>query len=390
MEERYPDLPAVRRVLLGPGPSDVAPRVMRAMATPVLGHLDPEFLAVMDRIQAMLREIFRTRNAMTFVAPGTGMAGMECALVNVVEPGDRVLVGVAGVFAGRMADVAARIGAEVHKVEAPWGQVVPDEPMIEAIRTMRPKVVGLVHGETSTGIQQPIAPIAAAARAAGALVVVDTVASLTGVPFDTDGLGADIVYTGSQKCLSCPPGLAPITFSERAVAAARAKQAPCRSFYLDIALLERYWGSERVYHHTAAASLYYGLYEGLRAVLEEGLEARCERHLLHHRALVAGLAALGLDLASDPAHRLPVVNAVRVPAGVDAHRVRRRLLHEHDIEVGAGLGPFKDTVWRVGLMGSSATANNVMLLLAALESILRDEGAAIGSGGAAAAGAVYR
>lgn len=383
--DRYPELPTTQRILLGPGPSDVPPRVLRAMATPVLGHLDPDYLLTMDRVQEMLREIFRTANPMTLVMPGTGMAGMETALVNLVEPDETVVVATAGVFSGRMVDVARRLGAKTIAIEAPWGTCVPPGDVVAAIEEHRPKLVGLVHGETSTGVEQPIAEIASAARDAGTLVAVDTVASLTGVPFDADALGVDVVYTGSQKCLSCPPGLAPITFSERAMEVVRARSSRRPSFYLDLLLHEKYWGEERLYHHTGPASLMYALYEGLRMVLEEGLEARWARHRKLHEALLAGLAAMGLELVSEPEHRLPTLNPVRVPDGVDGDAVRRELLAHYDIEVGAGLGPFKGRIWRVGLMGASATENNLLIFFAALESILERHGVKVGSGASAAA-----
>ncbi|GAB4222304.1 MAG: alanine--glyoxylate aminotransferase family protein [Acidobacteriota bacterium] len=384
-----PDLPAPRRILLGPGPSDVPARVLRAMATPIVSHLDPEMLVLLDRIAAQLREVFRTTNRLTLLMPGTGMSAMEGAIVNLVEPGDTVLVGTCGVFGRRMADIARRAGAEVVEVEAPWGRIVDPDAMRRAIAEHRPRVVAIVHGETSTGIQQPVAEIAAAARDHGALTVVDTVASLGGVPFDVDASGADVVYSGSQKCLSCPPGLAPITLGPRAEERLRARTRPVQSFYLDLTLLDRYWNEPHVYHHTAATSLYYAMYEGLRVVLEEGLERRFARHAACHRALLAGLEALGIGLASDPEHRLPVLNPVEVPDGVDAQRVRRRLLAEHGIEVGAGLGELADRVWRVGLMGESARPNNVLLLLAALERILREEGARCGTGAVEAAASVF-
>ena len=384
----YPDLAAPRRVLLGPGPSEVPARVLRAMATPIVSHLDPEMLVLLERIARQLRAVFRTGNRLTLAVPGTGMSAMEAAIVNLVEPGDTVLVGTCGVFGRRMADVARRAGAGVHEVEAPWGRIVDPDAMRRAIAAHRPRVVAIVHGETSTGIEQPVEPIVRAAREHDALTVVDTVASLGGVPFDTDASGADVVYAGSQKCLSCPPGLAPITVGPRAEERIRSRGRPVQSFYLDLTLLDRYWNEPHAYHHTAAAPLYFAMYEGLRVALEEGAAPRIARHALCHRALVAGLGALGIGLASDPEHRLPVLNPVEVPGGVDAHRVRRRLLAEHGIEIGAGLGDLADRVWRVGLMGESARPNNVLLLLAALERILREEGARVGAGAVQAAAAV--
>jgi len=388
--ERMPELAPPRRILLGPGPSDVPDRVLRALASPVIGHLDPEFAAIMDGVQAMLRTVFRTANRFTLPISGTGSAGMEACFVNLLEPGDTAVIGVYGLFGTRMVEVAERCGARVVPVEAPWGEIVPGEAMTEAIGRVRPKVVGLVHAETSTGVRQPVPAIAAAARTAGSFLILDCVTSLGGCPVEIDAWGVDAAYSGTQKCLSCPPGLSPVTVSDRALAAITARKSKVQSWYLDFTLLGQYWGTGRVYHHTAPVSMVYGLYEALRIVLEEGLEARFARHERNHEALVAGLAALGLDLASQAGHRLPMLNAVRVPAGVDEAAVRRELLGEHGIEIGAGLGPLRGAIWRIGLMGSSSQRNHVLLVLAALESALRARGAALGAGGAEAAAAYYR
>ncbi len=385
------------RILLGPGPSDVPPRVLRALSLPLLGHLDPAFLDLMDETQSLLRETFRTRNRMTFPVSATGSAGMEACFVNLVEPGDKVLVCVNGVFGGRMADVASRAGAEVLRVESPWGRAVDPDAVRDAARRERPKIVAVVHAETSTGALTEIPPVAEAARAADALLLVDTVTSLGGVPVEVDAWGIDACYSGTQKCLSCPPGLAPITFSERALAAVRARKRKVLSWYLDVTLLEKYWraddvpaaagSSERVYHHTAPVSMVYALREALCIVQEEGLEARWARHRLNHRALAAGLEILGLPLVVPAAERLPQLNAVGIPEGVDDAAVRRALLDRFGIEIGAGLGAFRGKVWRIGLMGHGSTRQNVLTLLSALEEILPGCGHPVKPGEALAAAA---
>lgn len=383
-----PALDPGARILLGPGPSDVPPRILRALATPLVGHLDPYFLQLMDRLQALLRRLFRTENTMTLPMSGTGSAGMETCLVNLLEPGDRVVVGINGYFGGRLAEIASRCGAEVERVEAPWGEILPPAAMIEAIERTRPRLVALVHAETSTGVLQPVEEIAAAARRADALVVVDCVTSLGGCPVEIDAWGIDAAYSGTQKCLSCPPGLSPVTFGERAMARLKARRHKVQSWYLDLSLLAGYWGGERAYHHTAPITMNYALYEALRMTFEEGLEARFARHRRHHLALVAGLEALGMELAAQAGHRLWMLNAIRVPPGIDEAAVRRQLLSAHGIEIGAGLGPLKGKIWRVGLMGTSSTANHVLLLLAALESALHQAGAEVGTGATHAAAEV--
>ncbi|MGE3854406.1 MAG: alanine--glyoxylate aminotransferase family protein [Planctomycetota bacterium] len=383
------ELAPPRRVLMGPGPSDVSYRVLRAMATPLLGHLDPRFVKLMDDVQGMLRTLFSTGNRMTLPISGTGSAGMETCFVNLIEPGDTVVVGVNGVFGTRMADVAGRCGATVHKVEAPWGEIVPDDAMIAAIQQHRPKVVGLVHAETSTGVHQPVQAIARAAREAGSMVVLDCVTSLGGMPVQIDEWGIDAAYSGTQKCLSCPPGLAPVTLSDRAMDALRNRKTKVQSWYLDLTMLAQYWGTERVYHHTAPISMNYALFEALRMVFEEGLEARYARHAKHHTALMAGLQAIGLEPAAQAGHRLPMLNAIRVPEGVDDAKLRRSLLDDNGIEIGAGLGPLKGKTLRIGLMGESCTRNHVLLLLGAMESALRAQGAPIKASGTAAALAAW-
>jgi alanine-glyoxylate transaminase / serine-glyoxylate transaminase / serine-pyruvate transaminase len=379
------------RLLLGPGPSEVHPRVLRAMAAPLLGHLDPAFVAMMEDVKTLLRFVFATGNALTFPVSGTGSAGMEACIVNLVEPGDEVVVGVNGVFGTRMADVIERAGATAVRVEAPWGNVVRAEQVEAALRNCRrPKVVALVHAETSTGAWQPLPDAARLAHAHGALFLTDCVTSLGGAPVEIDAWEVDAAYSGTQKCLSCPPGLAPVTFGARALDVMRQRKTKVRSWYLDVGMLQQYWGEERVYHHTAPISMNYALREALRLVAEEGLEARFARHRLNHEALAAGLAAIGLGLAAEAGHRLPMLNAVTVPDGVDEARVRGRLLRENGIEIGAGLGPMKGRVWRIGLMGESSRRAHVLTVLAALEDALRAEGRRVAPGAAlAAAQAVY-
>jgi alanine-glyoxylate transaminase / serine-glyoxylate transaminase / serine-pyruvate transaminase len=380
------------RTLLGPGPSDVHPRVLRALSMPLLGHLDPAFVAMMEDVKTLLRLVYATRNPLTFPISGTGSAGMEACVVNLVEPGDEVVVGVNGVFGTRLADVAERAGATAVRVEAPWGRVVRAEQVEAALKNCRrPKLVALIHAETSTGAWQPLPDAIRLAHEHGALFLADCVTSLGGAPVEIDGWEVDAAYSGTQKCLSCPPGLAPVTFGPRAVEVLRARKSKVRSWYLDVAMLEKYWGEERVYHHTAPISMNYALREALRIVAEEGLPARFARHRRNHEALAAGLGALGLALAAEEGHRLPMLNAVTVPDGVDEARVRGRLLAEHGIEIGGGLGPMKGKVWRIGLMGESSRRAHVLAVLAALEEAFAAEGRSVAPGTAlAAAEAVYR
>ncbi len=368
------------RLLLGPGPSDVHPRVLTAMATPLLGHLDPQFLEILNETQEMLRQVFRTKNALTFPVSGTGMAGMEACVVNLIEPGDRMLVCINGVFGQRMADVAQRAGAVVTSIERPWGQVFDLEQIRDAVKRVRPKVVGIVHAETSTGAWQPIAGLGDLCHESDALLLLDTVTSLGGVPVGVDAWGVDAVYSGTQKCLSCPPGLAPVSFSPRAVEAIHRRKTKVQSWYLDMTMVMRYWAEERFYHHTAPITMVYALREALRIVLEEGLEARFARHLRNHRALKAGLAALGVRYIPVEGHQLPELNAVFLPAGADDLATRKRLLSEFGIEIGGGLGEFKGKAWRIGLMGYNALPRNVLLFLAALEQCLQGQGLKITPG----------
>ncbi len=356
-------------MLFGPGPSDVPASVLGAMSRPVIGHLDPAFVALLDEAAAMLREAFRTANEVTFAVSGTGSAGMEMSLVNLLEPGDRAVVCVAGVFGERLAEIARRCGADVTEVRADWGSPVADEDVAAALEGPA-KLVALVHAETSTGMRQPVEAIARLARERGALVVLDAVTSLAGIPLLVDDWGVDVCYSGTQKCLSVPPGLSPITFSPRAIEAIDARREPVRSWYLDVSLVTRYWGSDRVYHHTAPISMIYALHEGLRLVLEEGLVARWERHDRLGAKLQAALVGMGFELLAAEGCRLPQLTAAALPAGVDERAARARLLNEFGIEVGGGLGAFAGKAWRIGLMGESCREDKLDRLLSAISTVV--------------------
>jgi alanine-glyoxylate transaminase/serine-glyoxylate transaminase/serine-pyruvate transaminase len=373
------------RTLLGPGPSDIHPRVLAAMARPTVGHLDPYYLQVMDKLQRGLRELFRTKNRMTFAVSGTGSAGMEATVVNLIERGDSMVVCVNGVFGARMCDVAERAGAKVTRIERPWGQVFTAEEIEAAVSKVKPKLVGIVMAETSTGASQPIPDISKVVHDAGAMLLVDTVTSLGGMPVEVDAWGIDAIYSGTQKCLSCPPGLAPVSFNERAMETIKNRKTKVQSWYLDVSMLASYWGSDRVYHHTAPINMTYGLYEAVSIILEEGLENCFARHDLNHRALKSGLAAIGINYAAQEGHQLPMLNAVRVPDGVDEAKVRSDLLNRFGVEIGAGLGAFKGKVWRIGLMGYGARPANLYLLLAALEQLLAEQGYKFDHGASVAA-----
>ena len=385
----FPELHPAERILMGPGPSDVSARVLAALAKPTLGHLDPEYLAIMDDTRRLLQHVFQTTNELTIAMPGTGSAGMETCVANLVEPGDEVVIGVCGYFGARMVEMAERHGATVHRVEVPWGEIIDPAAIGRALADHpATKIVGVVHAETSTGAHQPLEEISALAHAAEALLLVDAVTSLGCVELRLDDWAIDACYSCSQKGLSSPPGLAPVSFSPLAADKIKSRKSTVRSWYLDLSLVSRYWSSDRVYHHTASSNLGYALYEGLRMVAEEGLDARHARHFKHHRALRAGLEALGLSYI--PEHSLPNLNAVLVPDGADDLVMRKRLLNEYGIEIGAGLGPFAGKAWRVGIMGSSCTQRNVILVLGALESILGDMGVAVEKGAAiTAASEVY-
>jgi alanine-glyoxylate transaminase/serine-glyoxylate transaminase/serine-pyruvate transaminase len=348
-------------------------RVLRAMSTPLLGHLDPEFLGMMNEVQAQLRQVFQTSNAFTIAISGTGSAGMEASLVNLVEPGDAVIVGINGMFGGRMADMVERCGGTPIKIETGWGRVFDPQQIEDALRRAgRVKAVALVHAETSTGAHQPLEGIGALCHRYGALLIVDAVTSLAGVALETDAWEIDAGFSGTQKCLSCPPGLSPLTVSSRALEALKARKRKTQSWYLDLSMIADYWAEgKRAYHHTAPISMVYALREALRLVLEEGLEARFARHRRNSAALMAGLATFGCAPQAQLGHRLPTLNCVAVPDGVDEALIRKALLAEFGIEIGGGLGPLAGKVWRIGLMGESSREEHVMALLSALEQILR-------------------
>ena len=378
------------RILMGPGPSDIHPRVLEAMGKGTVGHLDPYYLEIMNDMQRLLQALLRTKNPMTMAISGTGSAGMEAAVVNLVEPGDSMLVCSCGVFGERMADVAARAGAKVTKIEKPWGEVFAPADLKAALQQARPKLVGIVMAETSTGAWQPIEEISKLVHDSGALLLVDAVTSLGGVPVEVDKWNIDAIYSGSQKCLSCPPGLAPISFNPRAMEIILGRKTKVQSWYLDVTMLAKYWGSERVYHHTAPINMTYGLYEALRLVLEEGLDACHARHLRNHQALKAGLAALGIEYTAAAGHQLPMLNAMRIPEGVDDAAVRSGLLNRFGIEIGGGLGAFIGKVWRIGLIGYGSRPANVFVLLSALEQLLAEQSHKFDHGASiAAATAVY-
>ena len=385
-----PQISPPRRILMGPGPSDIHPSVLAALAAPTVGHLDPYFLKVMDEVQSMLREVFQTTNHLTMAISGTGSAGMETCVVNLIEPGDRMVVGVNGVFGGRMAEVAERVGAEVTRIERPFGEVFTPEEVATVVAKVRPKVVGIVHAETSTGARQPLDEIAKIVHDAGALFVVDCVTSLAGIPVEIDKLAIDAAYSGSQKCLGCPPGLAPVTFGPKALEVMDQRKKKVSSWYLDIGLLRNYWGNNRAYHHTAPINMNYALHQALRLVLQEGLQTRFARHQLHHTALKAGLEAMGIRYSVAAETSLPMLNSVLIPDGADDASVRSQLLNEFGIEIGGGLGPMKGKTWRIGLMGETAQKSNVLLFLAALEQCLNRQGICPDPGAAiVAANALY-
>ena len=361
------------RILLGPGPSDVHPAVLEALGRPLLGHLDPAFLPILDEVIDQLRAVFRTDNAATLPISGTGSAGLEAAVVNLVEPGDSFVVGVNGVFGGRLAEVARRAGAEVHTVERDWGRIIEPEAFLDACAEHDAKVAAIVHAETSTGVAQPMADIGAGLADRDTLLIADTVTSLGGMPVEVDQWHVDAAYSGTQKCLSVPPGLAPVTFSDAAVAKLKGRATPVQSWYLDLSLILAYTDGEggRTYHHTAPISMLYGLHRGLELLLQEGLENRWARHERLGTMLHEGLQEMGLPLLAQEGHRLAQLTTVGLPDGVDEAKLRRQLLDEHGIEVGGGLGKFAGKAWRIGLMGHSASERNVRLVLAAIKSLLR-------------------
>lgn len=377
------------RVLMGPGPSDIHSRVLQALGRPVIGHLDPEFIMMMDEIKGLLHYAFQTTNQMTLPISAPGSAGMECAFVNLLEPGDSVIVCVNGVFGGRMVENVERCGATAIKVVDDWGTPIDLNKLEDALKANPGvKAVAFVHAETSTGVQSDAAAISALAQKFDALTIMDAVTSLAGTPVLVDEWKIDACYSGTQKCLSCVPGLSPVTFSERALETIRGRNHKVQSWFLDLNLIMGYWSSEgatRSYHHTAPVNTLYALHESLVMLKEEGLENAWKRHGKNHLALKAGLEALGLNLLVEEGYRLPQLNAVKIPGGVDEALVRRRMLSDFGIEIGAGLGALAGKVWRIGLMGQSSSPRHVTLVLSALEGILTDMGANTGNGGAAQA-----
>ncbi len=369
------------RVLLGPGPSNIHPRVQKAMLAPMVGHLDPYFLTVMEDTMEFLRTLFRTQNKLTFPVSGTGSAGMETGLCNFLEPGDVAVIGVNGYFGQRMVDMAMRYGAKVIKVAAEWGQIVEPDAIEDVLKAQkRVKLLALVHAETSTGVLQPLTEASELAKQYEALFLVDTVTSLGGHEVAVDDWGIDICYSGTQKCISCPPGLAPFTVNQTALATLEARTRKVQSWYLDLSLLSTYWSATRFYHHTAPISMVYALHEALALIVEEGLEARIQRHLRHGLALQAGLEAMGLTLHAQEGYRLSTLTSVRIPPGVDDLQVRQGLLNEFGIEIGSGIGPLQGQIWRIGLMGYSSSVQNIVIFLDALEKQLVAEGYSLESG----------
>jgi len=360
-----------KRILMGPGPSDAHPRVLKAMATPLIGHLDPEFIRIMDEVKSMVMETLMTKNHLTFVVSAPGSAGMETCLVNLLELGDECIICINGVFGGRMADIAERCGAKVFKVQTEWGKVTEPSALKKALdECKKPKLVALVHAETSTGALQPLEEISKIVHDAGALLVVDAVTSYCGVPLKVDEWKIDALYSGSQKCLSAPPGLSPVTFSDAAVKALENRKTKVQSWFLDLSMVKNYWeGSKRMYHHTAPVSSIFALHESLNLVLEEGLENRWKRHKDVHEYLCNELEELGFRFVVEQKYRLPNLNSVYLPDGVDEAKWRSELLNKFNIEVGSGLGAFAGKIWRIGIMGESCTFNHVNALVGAVKQL---------------------
>lgn len=369
--KNYTDLNTPERILLGPGPSMVPPRVLCAMAHPLLGHLDPQFVNLMKEVQDLLRYVFQTNNSMTLPISGTGSAAMESTVANFLEPGDTILIGVNGYFGERLCDMAGRYGAIVHRLDKPWGESFDPQEIDAALRKQPAKVVALVHAETSTGALTPVDGMAEVAHKHGALLLVDCVTSLGGIPIKIDDWDIDIAYSCTQKGLSCPPGLGPLTVGSRAREVLHQRKTKVANWYLDLTLIEHYWGDERTYHHTAPISMNFAIREALRLVQEEGLENRFKRHQDNAAFLWAGLDDLGLKMIMPLPYRLPTLTAVKVPEGIDEADVRRRLLDEYNIEIAGGLGAFKGKVWRIGLMGYSSRRENIVLLISALSRLLK-------------------
>ncbi len=368
---QYPELDVPERILLGPGPSMVPPRVLRAMSNPMIGHLDVYFLKIMDKTQELLRYVFETKNQITIPVSGTGSASMEASVANMVEHGDSVLVCANGYFGLRLVDMARRYGGEVKTIERPWGEVFTPREVKEALDSRPAKVVAIVQAETSTGALQPLDEIAKIVHDQGGILIADAVTSLGGIPVRVDEVGIDVCYSGTQKCLSCPPGLGPLTVSPRAEELLAERKVPVANWYLDLSMVQKYWGTERTYHHTAPVSSIFALYEGLRIIAEEGLEERWTRHKSNAKALWDGLQDLGLKLHVPEEHRLVSLTTVRVPDDFNEAQIRSRLLQEYNIEIAGGLGEMKGKIWRIGLMGYSSRMDNVLNFLNALECILK-------------------
>ncbi|PYT67271.1 MAG: alanine--glyoxylate aminotransferase [Acidobacteria bacterium] len=381
MTEPIGELNPPVRLMLTPGPSSVDPRVYRALATPLVGHMDPWFRGCMDETQVLLRQIFQTENRITLPLSASGSGGIEASVVNVLEEGDEAIVAVNGVFSERMYEIATRASSKVTKVEAPYGKPVDPEDVRRAGKGKKIKMVGLAQGETSTGVLTKIDGVRKVAEELGALLVADTVASLAAVPLDVDRERVDVCFSGSQKAISAPPGMSPITVSAAAEDVFRKRKTKVQSWYFDLTTAMNYWGKDRLYHHTPPISLIFALREAMRLVMEEGLEARWERHRVNQLALIDGLEAMGLKLLVEkPADRLPTVTAVMVPAGADDVKLRNQLLDEFNIEIAGGFGAIKGKIWRVGLMGYCSQKPNVLLFLAALEKCLIDQGFRVASG----------
>lgn len=359
------------RFLMGPGPSDVHPRVVRAMTVPIVGYLDAQILEIMDEVKRMLREVFQTKNELTFPVSATGGAGMQTCLVNLLEPDDEIVVCVNGFFGGRICDIAERCRARVIRVEAPWATPIDPAMVKEAVGKCNPKIVAVVQAETSTGVLQPVEEIGKIAHEAGALFLVDAVTSLGGTDVPVDKWSIDAIYSCTQKCLGAPPMLSPVSFSPRAAEVIQIRKTLVQDWYFDVSLLNKYWGDDRKYHHTIPAASIYGLYEALRIVLEEGLESRFARHRRVHELLRSGLEDLGFEFLVAAGYRLPMLNAVKIPKGLEDAPTRKLLLEKYQIEIGGGLGEFAGKVWRIGLMGCSCTENHVNMLLAALRQIMK-------------------
>ena len=362
------------RKLMGPGPLDIHPRVYRALTTPIIGYLDPAYLKILDQVGDQLRKVFQTRNRVTNAAPGTGTSGMEACVANLIEPEDKILVCVHGYFGDRLRQMVERQEAQITLISEEWGRPIDPQKVEAEMKANSFKVITLVHAETSTGVLQPMDDIVKLADKYGVMIILDTVTSLGGVEVKMDEWGLAAAYSCSQKCIGCPPGLSPVSFSDRAVEVVKNRKHPVRSWYLDITLLEKYWESERVYHHTSSSTLNYALLEALRLIEEEGLQNRFDRHLENHRALVAGVEALGLEMLVSPEYRLPTLNAIRIPEGIDDMKLRSYLLETFNLEIGGGLGALKGKVWRVGLMGYSSSAENVLFFLSAINRALAIQG----------------